>query len=76
MDVRITVHLSPRQKDWIMDVAAGRKPRNGHHRNVLYDLCRMGLVKHSWSAGHTLTDLGWKVLWEINEQKDRKERKA
>lgn len=56
MDIKITVHLSPRQKDWVTDIAAGKQPINGHHRRVLYELCRMGLVKHSWSAGHTLTD--------------------
>ena len=69
MDVTITVHLSPRQRDWLEDIAADKQPSNGYHRRVLYELCHMGLVKHSWSAGHTLTDLGWQVLWKINERK-------
>ena len=69
MDIDITVHLSPRQHDWLEDIAAGKQPKNGYHRQSVAVLSRMGLVKHSWSAGHTLTDLGWQVLWKINERK-------
>lgn len=69
MDVTITVHLSPRQRDWLEDIAAGKQPKNGYHRQSVAVLSRMGLVRFVWNVGYHLTDLGSQVLWKINERK-------
>ena len=69
MDVTITVHLSPRQRDWLEDIAAGKHPKNGYHRQSVAVLSRMGLVSFVWNVGYHLTDLGSQVLWKINERK-------
>ena len=72
MDVTITVHLSPRQRDWLEDIAAGKQPKNGYLRQSVAALSRLGLVSFVWNVGYHLTDLGSQVLWQINEQKERK----
>lgn len=69
MDIDITVHLSPRQRDWLEDIAAGKQPKNGYHRQSVAVLSRMGLVSFVWNVGYHLTDLGSQVLWKINERK-------
>lgn len=67
MDITITVHLSPRQRDWLVGIAAGKQPKNGYHRQSVAALSRLGLVSCVWNAGYRLTELGWSVLWKINE---------
>ena len=63
MDVQITVHLSAWQHDWLVDIAAGKQPKNWYHRQSVAVLSRMGLVSFVWNVGYHLTDLGSQVLW-------------
>ena len=50
MDIDITVHLSPRQRDWLEDIAAGKQPKNGYHRQSVAALSRLGLVSFGMSG--------------------------